>query len=324
MVEGGADDAVLSSKIGKRRAVQVQFSKGGIGLSVGVKGLRVGAGPRGHYIHSGRGGIYYRSSLGRVGGQQPTAPSSETPPVSSPRTSPSSKDVEMMDIVSSDTMAMKDATVTELLDDLNAKQRRISLAKSLGMLGLMLSLGPIYILGAGGLLALAIAPIGWGIGKWLDSYRRTAVLFYELETDAHRQYDQVTEAFDQLAGCTMKWRHEARGEVESLKMRKQNAGASHLIRRTKITLTYALPQIIRSNITPPAIAAGHRTLYFMPDVLLIEDKRSFGAIKYDNLGAEVSDSRFIEDGTVPRDSLVIGHTWKHPNRSGGIVSSGVV
>lgn len=26
------------------------FSKGGVGVSVGVKGLRVGTGPRGHYV----------------------------------------------------------------------------------------------------------------------------------------------------------------------------------------------------------------------------------------------------------------------------------
>src|SRR3954470_12829589 len=40
------------------------LSGSGVGLSVGVKGFRVGSGPRGNYVHMGRGGLYYRASLG--------------------------------------------------------------------------------------------------------------------------------------------------------------------------------------------------------------------------------------------------------------------
>ncbi|WP_442921050.1 DUF4236 domain-containing protein [Mesorhizobium sp. Cs1321R2N1] len=43
------------------------FSSGGVGVSVGVKGLRIGTGPRGHYIHAGRGGLCYRGTLGKAG-----------------------------------------------------------------------------------------------------------------------------------------------------------------------------------------------------------------------------------------------------------------
>jgi Protein of unknown function (DUF4236) len=51
-----------------RKAVSVgpfrfNLSKSGVGLSVGVKGFRVGSGPRGHYVHMGRYGLYYRASL---------------------------------------------------------------------------------------------------------------------------------------------------------------------------------------------------------------------------------------------------------------------
>ena len=45
--------------------VRFNFSKSGIGVSVGVKGFRIGTGPRGNYIHMGRNGIYYRAALGR-------------------------------------------------------------------------------------------------------------------------------------------------------------------------------------------------------------------------------------------------------------------
>lgn len=45
-------------------AVRFNFSGGGIGVSVGVPGLRIGTGPRGAYIGGGMGGFRYRKSLG--------------------------------------------------------------------------------------------------------------------------------------------------------------------------------------------------------------------------------------------------------------------
>lgn len=52
--------------------VRFNLSKSGIGVSAGVKGLRIGMGPKGNYIHAGRGGLYYRKSLGRIGGSSST------------------------------------------------------------------------------------------------------------------------------------------------------------------------------------------------------------------------------------------------------------
>ncbi|MCF7855044.1 MAG: DUF4236 domain-containing protein [Candidatus Pacebacteria bacterium] len=40
--------------------VRFNLSKGGLGLSAGVEGARVGTGPRGRYVHAGRHGLYYR------------------------------------------------------------------------------------------------------------------------------------------------------------------------------------------------------------------------------------------------------------------------
>lgn len=43
--------------------VRLNLSKSGLGLSAGVKGARVGCGPRGSYVHAGRNGLYYRKHL---------------------------------------------------------------------------------------------------------------------------------------------------------------------------------------------------------------------------------------------------------------------
>lgn len=44
--------------------LRINFSKSGVGVSAGVKGLRVGTGPRGNYVSAGRGGLYYRKYFG--------------------------------------------------------------------------------------------------------------------------------------------------------------------------------------------------------------------------------------------------------------------
>src|SRR6266404_9028331 len=43
--------------------LRLNLSRSGLGASFGVKGARIGIGPRGRYIHLGRGGLYYRQSL---------------------------------------------------------------------------------------------------------------------------------------------------------------------------------------------------------------------------------------------------------------------
>jgi hypothetical protein len=43
---------------------RLNLSKGGLGVSFGFTGFRIGINSRGVYIHAGRGGIYYRTYLG--------------------------------------------------------------------------------------------------------------------------------------------------------------------------------------------------------------------------------------------------------------------
>lgn len=43
--------------------IRFNLSKSGLGISAGVKGARLGIGPRGPYIHAGRYGLYYRKHL---------------------------------------------------------------------------------------------------------------------------------------------------------------------------------------------------------------------------------------------------------------------
>lgn len=55
----------------------------------------------------------------------------------------------------------------------------------------------------------------------------------------------------------------------------------------------------------------------LPDLVLVEDGNRYGAIGYGELRTQFAPSNFIETGQVPSDAEVVGHTWAHPNKSGG-------
>src|SRR5690606_31340873 len=107
------------------------------------------------------------------------------------------------------------------------------------------------------------------------------------------------------------------GAVQSITAWKRNAGASHLVNRKVTTLAYNLPAVIKSNVTPPALYVGKQVMFFMPDIVLVQDGSRIGAVHYADLNVRWQDSRFIETERVPSDAKIVGHTWKHPNKSGG-------
>ena len=81
---------------------------------------------------------------------------------------------------------MRDSSVVDLIDDLNAKQVRRPLGRALGLGALSLGLLAIRAGGAPGSVAsyvrafalLAAIPT-WGVGAWLDQLLRRSVLLYQ-------------------------------------------------------------------------------------------------------------------------------------------------
>lgn len=224
----------------------------------------------------------------------------------------------MVEVDSGDIMHMRDESFSEMLDEINAKSKQVRM--SVVLLWVTSAIGVIVMLALGGLGVLIWAGIAVAavmVGRWLDSYRRTTVLYYELEGDADTAYSSLVEGFDGLSSCAAKWHIEAGGIIHNLTTWKRNAGASHLVRRKPTTLSYKLPTVIRSNLIPPALHVGRQILFFMPDIVLVQDGTRVGAVNYTDLNLRWQDSRFIEAESVPSDASIVGHTWQHPNKNGG-------
>src|SRR5665213_1424005 len=104
------------------------LSSRGIGMSAGIKGLRIGTGPRGNYIQMGRGGLYYRASLGSSQ-RQPVQPLQLTPSIS---LSSGFAEVEVGDV-----LQMIPSNAGNIISQINDKMAAMSLWPYPIILGLM-------------------------------------------------------------------------------------------------------------------------------------------------------------------------------------------
>lgn len=286
------------------------LSKGGVGVSVGVPGFRIGTSPRGNYVHVGRAGLYYRATLP---GRRSAAASGKPPTLV-----PAAPDVPMHEIESAEAATIVDTDSAELVAEMHAKRRRLRLWPWVFALGVAGYLGIIHRWPA----APEAVPIGFAafaliatFGALLfDRIRKTTVLMYDFEPGAEQSFEQLHAAFEDLEGSGRRWHISAQGRVHD---RKYHAGASSLVKRTAIDVGRGSPPFVKTNIAVPYVPVGKQTLYFFPDLLLVFEPNGVGAVSYSNLSAGNSDSRFIEQEGVPRDAKVVDRTWRYVNKSGG-------
>ena len=113
-----------------RKSVRVgpfrfNLSKSGIGVSAGIKGLRVGTGPRGNYM--GRGGFYYRQTLPSNSSAPPIAPPKPVRAPTPVADTPSHTHEPLKEIDSGEIGLMVDSSSQALVDELNTKRKRLRL-----------------------------------------------------------------------------------------------------------------------------------------------------------------------------------------------------
>jgi hypothetical protein len=140
------------------------------------------------------------------------------------------------------------------------------------------------------------------------------VLIYELESEAEYQYRGLLAAFNELIACKGIWHVSSKLTGQDA---KRDAGATSLVNRKRVKLTKVPPPALQANIEVPTVPAGKQTLCFLPDRLLVFDRKGVGAVSYDALQTDVAVSRFVEEDGVPSDARIVDHTWQHPNKNGG-------
>jgi hypothetical protein len=261
--------------------LRLNFSKSGIGASVGVKGARVTLTPLGTtYVTVGSHGVYYRETL-NTGGQQRTP--GEVQPALLPPTG-----TVPGEIASAEPSDLVDSSSENLLRQLNERARMWNPAIALYILSGLLGTGGLISTGDSQqatsaaillVVALGVLVIGFVVHK-KNTDRRTSRLFYELDGKEEQKHGQVQQAFWSLARCSRIWRIDADSATDDW---KRNAGASSLIRRTPSAVVNLSPPRVKTNVPVPCVDMGRTKLFFLPDAVLCWQGGSYGAIAYNDL-----------------------------------------
>jgi hypothetical protein len=286
--------------------VRFNISKSGIGVSAGIPGFRIGSGPRGTYVHAGRGGLYYRAHL------FPPAPAKRSVSGQNPRVEPVGND-GLTEIRSAPAGEIRDESSSSVLAEI---QGRTAIWK----------ITPIVLIGFIA-AAIAWASLGWPVGFlvpvaavptliWTylrDESLRSTVLMYDLEPDALEAYQKFHEGISAMQACQRLWAVEASGANADY---KYHAGASQLQRRKSVAFSMSQPPGVKTNVPVAALRLASETLYFFPERVFIYGPSGIGAVSYQQLEARTSNTNFVEEEQVPRDARLVGHTWKYLNKNG--------
>ncbi len=156
------------------------------------------------------------------------------------------------------------------------------------------------------LVALAAGAAGYGLLRRSETQRRTVRLSYGLlDPETEARYANVRKACEILAASQKIWRVE-KGEVPLPK---------HKIKE-EVDVGVFDPPGISADVAVWGIAAGDSRIFFLPECLLIYEGGLYRAISYKSFSATIRSERSVEEGEVPDDAEVVGHTWRHLRENG--------
>ncbi|MBB5226728.1 DUF4236 domain-containing protein [Treponema ruminis] len=292
-----------SMKVGPFR---FNLSKSGVGVSAGVKGFRLGKGPRGNYIHAGMKGFYYQKTINNSKNKLPdnNNNTNDKPVVENPITEYDFKEIE-----SGNVAFMVDNDFNDILTELNKKSKIISFVP----IAIIISVALAYFIDSILIYSAAILiPIAVLINKRL----KTTYIIYDIDDDKETELQGFYDVLNNLNNSKKLWHITSAAKLTSMHDRKRNSGASNLIKREPISIKYKIPKYVKTNIKVPSIPVGKQILYFFPERLLIKDGKKFGTVNYSDLKIDYDNSNFIETEKIPKDAEIIGYRWLYVNKNG--------
>jgi hypothetical protein len=301
--------------------LRLNFSKSGVGASVGVRGARVSFSPRGTYINMGSHGIYYRKRIDvatKDGGRPTTV---QPKYVATPPTA-----MRPGEIRSADVGKLVETSSQQILADINQRARLFAYAPLVWTIGAVCTVAAVAVsLSRLGEKGPSVAVIAFGVGlvgttvvalptATRDARKRMTPLFYELADPAEKRFNEIRQACASLAQSHRIWRIRS---AERQTDWKRHAGASTSVERETARAGKMNAPYIATNVEIRGIDCGSTKLFFFPDRLFVFEDGAYGAVSYESLIIETAEARFIEDGWVPRDATIDGYKWQYVRRDGG-------
>lgn len=285
---------------------RINLSKSGIGYSWGVKGYRITKTARGTVrttVSIPGTGVSYVSESRKRQAQNQNRPTPQNVQPTQPY-SPQTFNGQTYENARAEEISS--AAVSDILD---AAKKTLTWNSAL-IICLIVSLvlsfvNPLFLLSSIVFLVLFIFVRIKGVVK----------LDYCISDDqVQAQWNARMGMLYSIASSQKLWRILSSGTIVD---QKRNAGAQNAVNRVPCDFTCTLPFPFKANIRCISLSTKKEALIFLPDMLLIKQGKTFGALTYHDLSCRLSSTAFIEEDGVPRDAVVIGQTWKYVNKSGG-------
>lgn len=286
--------------------VKLNLSKSGLGLSFGVKGARVSVGPKGTAIHAGRGGVYYRKTLG-----------TRRQPSSSPSASHSVASAELTRIGAAPSHSMSEDFLLEELRRCNARVAAMPwvIAAGVTAVGLLIALvvpiDPLYWTFVA--LAAILTAAGAFFSRRWDRRRLCLVVNYQLSNQASQIFGALNNVLRRCASCDRLWSLTGSGITTDW---KRNAGANRLVERGPAVLSVKFPRRFVTEQAVYCLSANTGQVHFLPDRVLFYSSKRIHSFTYEEVFADCSESQFIEHEGAPADAKVVSQTWQYVNKDG--------
>ena len=196
--------------------VRLNLSKGGVGVSGGITGARVGMSPRGAYVHGGRSGLYYRKYARTGKGRSPSVMESRSAASISPQTDNLSTGGGTVEVFVDTGSTFPSPVRIRRPDpfpapDLPQTERLLYFA---GLPGLLLLLGTALGLFGGVVAAAGLALLAFSLGshfyvghknrqsaELLDAMRQELIR----EKPRHEKINSLLQQATRLTGTWRKW-----------------------------------------------------------------------------------------------------------------------
>lgn len=280
---------------------RINLSKSGIGYSWGVKGYRITKTAKGSIRRTTTipgTGISYTKEIGRKNKKAPRSNNQS----SSPQIN---NYYDTQNIQNTVTRQMVTGGLEELLSSASwmLKIRKIVWV----CLWITLILATVYH------FCLLFSVILAGLLIYVQC-KGKIYLEYVIERD---QQNVVSRRMQPIIGalrCKRIWRITQTNKAIN---KKYNSGADQAVRRNicKVSSKPSFP--FASNVQVATFKSGNETLLFMPDKLFVIQGTKVGVVDYAQMTMNFQQARYVESESVPRDTQIVGETWKYVNKSGG-------
>lgn len=277
-------------------------SSQGYETSIGFEGLSFDSNAKGNFTHLGKGARYYLTAT-----KAKNLAKNRSPKIENQNNVPPLTQAEEL-LLHQDRKSRYAAEINvtspkELVNQLRSNLKKLPVWPFAVLLCLVPKFG-IFIFPL-------LAPL---LYLFVDKPRKTTLLYYDITPEAEETVQLFFRNFNELATCHSAWYVVSEQKVDVV---KYNAGASWLVTRRRLKIQYRVPPSLKTNILVPCLYLGKQKLYFLPDLILIQNHSNIFAIPYSKLTIRQKNVKFIEEQQVAPDSKNVGRTWRFVNIDGG-------